>query len=445
MTERIVILGTGSSGMGAAQLAQAQGWNVKVSDAGCIAESKKQWLRTQNIAFEEEGHTWAFIQGAALVVKSPGIVPELPILNQIRQHGIPVISEIEFAARYTRSPIVAVTGTNGKSTTSALIHFILQKAGLDVALVGNIGWSFSEQVCRHDAAYYVVEVSSFQLEDCYSFRPRIAVITNITPNHLDRYGYDMNRYADAKMRITQAQSDVDQFIYCFDDYETRRALERQRVVAQQYPFSHSHVLPHGAWLRGEDIIFSSPKQTFTMPTQHLGLRGRHNVYNSMAAGIAASLLDLSDELIREALRDFKGLEHRLEWVADIKGTEFINDSKATSVNATWFALECVTKPIIWIAGGIDKGNDYSILIDLVRKKVKALVCLGVDNRKLHEAFSSSVDLIVNTSSMREAVHAAFHLSAPGDCVLLSPACASFDLFENFEDRGRQFKEAVRSL
>lgn len=433
------------SGIGAAQLAHQLGYDVFVSDGSLIKPEYKQELLQLGIAYEEGGHRPEQFLPADCIIKSPGIPDEAKPVMLARQQGVPVISEIEFAARHTQSPVVAVTGTNGKSTTASLTWHILKRGGLDAALVGNIGTSFAGQIARNPAAYYVVEVSSFQLDDCYTFRPKVAVITNITPNHLDRYGYSMQRYVDAKFRVVQAQQAEDYFVYCADDTETLSGLQRHHPRSRQLAFSQNAILQQGAWLHDEQIFFSLTNQSFTMPLQQLGLRGRHNVYNSMAAGIVARLFDIKSDVIREALSDFNALEHRLEWVADIKGVEFINDSKATSVNAAWYALESINKPIIWIAGGVDKGNDYSVLVDLVRKKVKALVCLGVDNRKLHEAFSTCVDLIVNTSSMRDAVKAAFHLSAPGDCVLLSPACASFDLFENYEERGRRFKECVREL
>ncbi|MCS6992049.1 MAG: UDP-N-acetylmuramoyl-L-alanine--D-glutamate ligase [Chitinophagales bacterium] len=441
----VVVIGAGESGLGAALLAKKLGHEVLVSDSGSLRPQRRQQLLQAGIPFEEGQHDLSRMLGADLIIKSPGIAPNSPVLAALRQQGIPIISEIEFAAQHTRAPVVAITGTNGKSTTATLTWHLLQRSGMDVALVGNIGKSFAGQLAEREAACYVAEVSSFQLEDCYAFKPWVAVITNITPNHLDRYEYSMQRYADTKFRITQAQDASDYLIYCADDAETRAGLERHQVKAQCLAFSQEKTLSQGAWLHHDQIVFSLNQNSFTMPVPKLGLRGKHNVYNSMAAGIVARLFDIKNDLIREALSDFRSLEHRLEWVADIKGVEFINDSKATSVNATWYALESINKPIIWIAGGVDKGNDYSMLTDLVRRKVKALVCLGVDNRKLHEAFSNSVDLIVNTNNMRDAVKAAFHLAAPGDCVLLSPACASFDLFENYEERGRQFKECVRDL
>ncbi len=450
--KRIIILGAAESGTGAAVLAKQRGYDVFVSDQKAIGKEFRKILIDHSISFEEKEHTESEIISGDEIIKSPGIQEKAAIMQLIRSKHIPVISEIEFAARYTSSIIVAVTGSNGKSTTASLIYHILQKAGLDAALVGNIGKSFAAQVAQYDAPFYVAEISSFQLDDCTEFRPHIAVLTNLSLNHLDRYEYDFSKYVDAKFRITQSQTAGDFFIYNSDDDETLSAMNRHSILSKKISFSAENATTakdktsgHGAILTGEQIIFQSPKQTFTMSLSELGLRGKHNVYNSMAAGIVANTLDIKKEFIREALTDFKALEHRLEWVSGIKGIDFINDSKATTVNAVWYALESISKPIVWIAGGIDKGNDYEVLQELVRKKVKALVCLGKDNRKLHEAFSRSIDLIINTENMNDCVKAAYHLAAPGDCVLLSPACASFDLFENFEERGKQFKEAVRSL
>jgi UDP-N-acetylmuramoylalanine--D-glutamate ligase len=443
--KRIVILGAAESGIGAAMLAQQRGYDVFVSDKGTIKEEFRSILTHKRIPFEQGRHSLDEILKADEIIKSPGIPEKAEVIGAIRQRTIPVISEIEFASRFTASPIVAITGTNGKSTTTSLTHHIFTKAGMDAALVGNIGKSFARQVAEHDAGCYIAEISSFQLDDCYEFRPHVAVITNLSDNHLDRYGYSFAAYADAKFRIARKQTADDFFVFCADDEATREGMSRHTIAAQHISFSQTLSAGQGAFLDGDQIVFTSPKQTFTMSVSQLGLRGKHNVYNSMAAGIVANIFDIRKEVIREALTDFQALEHRLEWVADIKGVEFINDSKATSVNAVWYALESMNKPVIWIAGGVDKGNDYSVVQDLVRKKVKALICLGTENRKLHEAFSTSIDLIANTDNMTDAVKTAFHFASAGDCVLLSPACASFDLFESFEDRGRKFKEAVRSL
>lgn len=443
--KRIVILGAAESGVGAAVLAKLRGMEVFVSDNAKIHDEFKSVLQRYEIPFEEKLHTAEKILAADEIIKSPGIPEKAAIIQQLKAAGISIISEIEFAARFTKSTIIAITGTNGKSTTTSLIHHMLQKAGLDASLVGNIGKSFAKQVAEKDTDYYVAEISSFQLDDCYEFKPHIAVLTNISDNHLDRYHYQLGDYADAKFRITQKQSAGDYFIYCADDAETIKALGRHDFPSEKISFSMQQQLTNGAWTDNNEIFFNLKNNSFSMSLFNLGLRGKHNVYNSMAAGIVGSILDIRKDLIRESLSDFKALEHRLEWVADVHGIEFINDSKATTVNAVWYAMESVNKPIVWIAGGIDKGNDYSLLLDLVRTKVKAIVCMGLDNRKIHEAFSRSVDLIVNTESMADAVKSAYRLSTNGDCVLLSPACASFDLFQNFEDRGRQFREMVRSL
>ncbi|MBX7108232.1 MAG: UDP-N-acetylmuramoyl-L-alanine--D-glutamate ligase [Chitinophagales bacterium] len=443
--KQIVILGAAESGVGAAILAKLRGMDVFVSDSGIISEAFKAMLQRYEIAFEEKLHSTKKILAADEVIKSPGIPEKAEIIRQLRGQNISIISEIEFAARFTKSTIIAITGTNGKSTTTSLIHHMLKKSGFDASLVGNIGKSFAKQVAEKDTAFYVAEISSFQLDDCYEFKPHIAVLTNISDNHLDRYHYKLDEYAAAKFRITQKQTAADYFIYCADDAETLKALGRNAVHAEKIGFSMQRQLADGAWSDNNEIIFNLKNNPFSMSLFNLGLRGKHNVYNSMAAGIVGSILDIRKDLIRESLSDFKALEHRLEWVADVHGIEFINDSKATTVNAVWYALESISKPVVWIAGGVDKGNDYSLLLDLVRTKVKAIVCMGLDNRKIHEAFSRSVDLIVNTESMTDAVKSAYRLSTNGDCVLLSPACASFDLFQNFEDRGRQFREAVRSL
>lgn len=443
--QRIVILGAAESGVGAAVLAKLRGYDVFVSDQGVIKDSFKSVLQQYEIPFEEKMHTVSSVMSAGEIIKSPGIAEKVPLIQQIRSAGISIISEIEFASRFTKSVIIAITGTNGKSTTTSLIYHLLKKAGLDASLVGNIGNSFAKQVAEHDSAYYVAEISSFQLDDCYTFKPHIAVLTNLSDNHLDRYHYQFQEYADAKFRIAQQQAASDYFIYCADDTETMKAMQRHTITSQKIAFSQQQVLERGAWIQNDQIIFKQNNTSFSMSLFNLGLRGKHNVYNSMAAGIVGSTLDIRKDLIRESLSDFKALEHRLEWVADVHGIEFINDSKATTVNAAWYAMESINKPVVWIAGGVDKGNDYSLLLDLVRTKVKAIVCLGIDNRKIHEAFSRSTDLIINTESMEDAVKTAYRLSTNGDCVLLSPACASFDLFENFEDRGRQFKEMVRML
>jgi UDP-N-acetylmuramoylalanine--D-glutamate ligase len=440
--KNILVLGAAESGVGAALLAKSQGVPVFVSENGTIDGAYKSILEKHHIPYEENGHTT--ISGFDVVVKSPGIPDTAAIIQQFLQKNTPVISEIEMAWYFTESTIIAVTGTNGKSTTVSLIYHILSKAGLDVSLVGNIGRSFARQIAEKPTRYYVVEVSSFQLDNCYNFKPNIAILTNISNNHLDRYAYQLSNYAASKFRITQAQDAQDYFIYNADDLYTNQFRPKQ-IAAQLLPISINKQLEQGAYLEDNQIHFKHKNTLFTMNLFDLALQGKHNTYNSMAAGVAAQILEIRKETIRESLQDFKSLEHRLEFVATVNGVDYINDSKATNVNSVWYALESMNKPVIWIAGGIDKGNDYSLIQDIVKNKVKAIVCLGKDNRKIHEAFSRTVDLIVNTESMKDAVHTARHFAASGDVVLLSPGCASFDLFEDFEDRGRQFKQEVKSL
>ncbi len=446
--KRMVILGAAESGVGAALLAVKKGFDVFVSDFGKIKEDYKKVLTDNNIVFEEGKHTKKLILNANEIIKSPGISEKTEIMKAVREKGIPVISEIEFAARYTNSTIIAVTGTNGKSTTTSLTYHILDKAGYEVSLVGNIGKSFAKQVSENDTAYYVMEISSFQLDDCYEFHPHIAVITNISENHLDRYHYSMEEYTSAKLRIIQKMTKDDYLIYGCDSSYLNDAIHKNTIAAQLIPFSISRKSEEGAWIENDKIFFQfnhlNPN-TFNMNLYNLGLQGKHNQFNSMAAGLAASAAGVKSDSIRESLSDFNSLEHRLEFVADVHGVQFVNDSKATTVDAVWYALESFEKPVIWIAGGIDKGNDYSKLTDIVTQKVRAIVCLGKDNRKIHEAFSKVVDLIVNTESAEDAVRSAYHFSNPGDVVLLSPACASFDLFANYEERGQKFKEAVKML
>ena len=442
--KKIIILGAAESGVGAAMLATKQGFEVFVSEKGKIKETFKKELTDLNIPFEENFHSEEKILNADEIIKSPGIGEKTDIMKKIRAKNIPVISEIEFASRYTTGKIIAITGTNGKSTTTSLIYDMMKREGLDVSLVGNIGFSFAKQICLRDTKYYVAEISSFQLDDCYDFHPHVALILNISENHLDRYDYDFKKYAASKFRLIKNLTANDFFIYGADSKELMENFP-QNIQAQLLPFSMTLKHEPGAWLEADSLFIKTKNQFFTMSIYELGLQGKHNLFNSLAAGIAGNVLDLKKENIRESLSDFKSLEHRLEFVANIHGIEFINDSKSTTVNSAWYALESMNKPVVWIAGGVDKGNDYSILTDLIRSKVKAIVCMGADNRKIHEAFSSSVDLIVNTANAEEAVKAAYHFATKGDAVLLSPACASFDLFENFEDRGRQFKKYVRSL
>lgn len=448
MKQRLVILGAGESGTGSAILGISKGFDVFVSDKGKIADNYKEELNKWSVPFEESKHSTELILNADLVVKSPGIPDKADLIVALRDKNIPVISEIEFASRYTNAYMVAITGTNGKTTTTSLIYHIFKKAGLNVGLGGNIGKSFARQVALENFDVYVLEISSFQLDGCYDFRANIAVLTNITPDHLDRYDYKLENYIKSKFRITQNQKEEDYFIYHFDDEITTNNLNLIQGKAQILPVSLDHVLESGAFLNDKNIEVHIPqlsKQPFIMPIQEITLRGRHNAVNSMAAALSAYAFNIRKDVIRESLSDFENIEHRLEHVAKIGGIEFINDSKATNVNSTWYALENMEPGTIWIAGGVDKGNDYSILKPLVKEKVKLIICLGVDNRKIHEAFGKDVDLIINTTSMHDAVNISFKMGEKGDTVLLSPACASFDLFENYEDRGRQFKKFVRNL
>ncbi|MDQ0640861.1 UDP-N-acetylmuramoylalanine--D-glutamate ligase [Pedobacter sp. W3I1] len=443
---RVVILGAGESGVGAAKLAQAKGFDVFVSDYGIITDKYKAALEKLSVPFESEKHTEELILNANEVIKSPGIPPTAPIIKKLIAKGIPVISEIEFAKRYTNAKTICITGSNGKSTTSLLTYHILKNAGLNVGLAGNIGQSFAAQVATEDYEYYVLEISSFMLDDMFKFRADIAVLLNITPDHLDRYNYKLENYAASKMRIVQNQTAKDVFIYCADDAESLKAIALTKPVAKAFPFSITKKVELGAYLEETTIhILTEPNNQLTMSISDLALQGKHNIYNSMASGIVTKVLELRNETIRESMGNFKNIEHRLEHVAKISGIDFINDSKATNVNSTWYALESMTSDVVLIMGGVDKGNDYDMLKDLVKSKVKAIVCLGKDNKRIHDAFEDDVEVIVNTFSADEAAQIAFHLAKRGDVVLLSPACASFDLFKNYEDRGNQFKAAVREL
>ncbi len=442
----MVILGAGESGVGAAILAKQQGCDVFVSDGGSVNENYKQELQQRNILFEENGHSEEKILNADEVMKSPGIPEKNDLVKKIRKKGIPVISEIELAYRYKgKSRIIAITGTNGKTTTTALTYHICKHGGADCAMVGNIGYSFARQVAVDPKELYIIEISSFQLDDIKDFRPDVAVLTNITEDHLDRYGYNMQNYIDSKFRIAMNQTAGDVFIYCLDDEITRDNIDRYPIKSRLYPITMSKQLPQGAYISNAALHLKWKGEEMQMSINDFALKGKHNQYNSMAAGAASVAVDIKKEHVRESLQTFQSLEHRMEPVATIKGIEFINDSKATNVNSTWFALESMTKPTILVLGGIDKGNNYAILMDLVKEKVKAIVCMGTDNRKIHEAFGSVVPLMVNTASAEEAVQAAFHFATKGDVVLLSPACASFDLFKNYEDRGNKFKAAVKNL
>ncbi|MFW6289663.1 MAG: UDP-N-acetylmuramoyl-L-alanine--D-glutamate ligase [Mariniphaga sp.] len=445
MKEKIVILGGGESGVGSAILAQKQGYDVFVSDSGPVKQRYKKVLAGYNIDFEEGKHTDEKVLQAALVIKSPGIPVTAPVIVKLKEKGIPVISEIEFAGRYTRAKTVCITGSNGKTTTTLLTYHILKSAGLNVGLAGNVGNSFAWQVAEKNYDIYVLELSSFQLDDMYDFKADVAILLNITPDHLDRYGYNMQNYINSKFRIIQNQTEDDVFIYCEDDKNIQKELIKRNIVSACYPFSLFEPEEQGAGIVNEELIINYNKNQFSMSILDISLQGKHNFYNSMAAGIASMVFEIKNERLRESLSDFKGVEHRLEKFLKVHGIEFINDSKATNVNSTWYALESMPKSIVWIAGGIDKGNDYSMLMPLVKEKVKAIVCLGKDNSKLHAAFDGVLKSIVDASNMEEAVKAAYYLSRNGDTVLLSPACASFDLFENYEDRGRQFKEQVRNL
>jgi UDP-N-acetylmuramoylalanine--D-glutamate ligase len=441
----IAILGAGESGVGAAYLAQKQGYGVFVSDFGAIADNYKKQLQDWNIDFEENQHTEEKILRAVEVIKSPGIPDKAPIIKRIKEKGIPVISEIEFAGRYTKAKIIGITGSNGKTTTTSLTYHILKNAGLNVGLAGNIGKSFAYQVATENFDTYVLELSSFMLDDMFKFKTDIAVLLNITPDHLDRYDYKLENYAASKFRITQNQTAGDFFIYCADDPETLKEMKGRTIAAQQLPFSIEKKIDTGAYLDKDNIVINIPNEHFEMSITELALQGKHNIYNSMASGIVAKLLEITNPAIRDSMSNFKNIEHRLESVGKVQGISFINDSKATNVNSTWYALESMTTDVVLILGGVDKGNDYSMLRDLVRQKVKAIVCLGKDNKRIHDAFEDDVEVIVNTYSAQEAVQVSYHLAKKGDTVLLSPACASFDLFKNYEDRGRQFKQAVKEL
>jgi len=441
----IVVLGAGESGVGAAYLAQQQGYDVFVSDFGAIADKYKKQLEDWNIGFEEKQHTEDLILNAVEVIKSPGIPDKAPIIKKLKEKGIPVISEIEFAGRYCSAKIIGITGSNGKTTTSSLTYHILKNGGLNVGLAGNIGKSFAYQVATENFALYVLELSSFMLDDMFKFKVDIAVLLNITPDHLDRYDYKLENYAASKFRVTQNQTAADYFIYCADDPETIKGMAGRKFDARLLPFSIETKIEPGAYLDNDNIVINTNQEHFTMSIQELALQGKHNIYNSMASGIVAKVLELREGPIRDSMGSFKAIEHRLEFVANISGIRFINDSKATNVNSTWYALESMSSDVVLILGGVDKGNDYRMLKDLVKSKVRSIVCLGKDNKSIHDAFEDDVHVIVNTSSAQEAAQVAFHLAEKGDTVLLSPACASFDLFKNYEDRGNQFKAAVREL
>lgn len=443
---RIVILGAGESGVGAALLAKKEGWEVFVSDAGAIKPAYKNELALAAVDFEEGKHSKEKVLNASLIIKSPGIPEKNEMVKEIRKAGIELISEIEFAYRYKgESKVVGITGSNGKTTTTTMIWHICKTGGADCALVGNIGFSFARQVAEDPKKIYVVEISSFQLDDIKTFRPDVAVLTNITEDHLDRYGYKFENYINSKFRIIENQTENDFFIYNDDDEITKKYLNKFLNNTNPLPISMNHELPEGAYIVNEEMHLKWKNEEMEMNVEDFAVKGKHNQYNTMAAGISSAVMGIRKEKIRDAIQTFEALEHRMYSVATVRGVEFINDSKATNVNSTWYALESMTKPVILILGGVDKGNDYSFIKELVKEKVKAIVCLGVDNTKIHEALGKEVQLMVNTSSAKDAVQAAFHFADKGDVVLLSPACASFDLFKNFEDRGNQFIEAVKDL
>ncbi|WP_370591071.1 UDP-N-acetylmuramoyl-L-alanine--D-glutamate ligase [Salegentibacter sp. BLCTC] len=443
--KRLVILGGGESGAGTAILGVKEGFEVFVSDKGKIKEKYKSVFNELKIDWEEEKHTEAKILNAEVVMKSPGIPETVPMVTQLREKGIPVISEIEFAAAFTSAKIIGITGSNGKTTTTKFVHHILKNAGIKVGMAGNVGDSFAKQVAETNPEWFVLELSSFQLDGIKDFRPDISVLTNITPDHLDRYEYKLENYVFSKFRISENQTDEDFFIYDLDDEIITGWLEKNPVKAQKLPFSLQQKVENGSYIENQNIIVNIKNNQFNMPTTKLGLQGKHNTKNAMAAATVSQLLRIRKETIRESMESFQGVEHRLEKVLKINNVQYINDSKATNVNATFYALESMESETIWIVGGVDKGNVYDDLLPLVNEKVKAIICLGVDNQKLMQNFGNCVDTIVETQSMKEAVRMAYSLAEKGNSVLLSPACASFDLFENYEDRGRQFKEAVRDL
>jgi len=442
----MVILGAAESGVGAALLAKQHGYDVFVSDAGEIQKIFKAELEQNLVAFEEGRHTESLILNADEVMKSPGIPDKSAMVKKIRSAGIPVISEIELAYRHKAdSKIIAITGSNGKTTTTSIIYHMCRLAGLDCALVGNIGFSFARQIAVAPKEWYVAEISSFQLDDIKTFRPDVAVLINITEDHLDRYDYKLQNYVDSKFRIAENQTEEDVFIFCLDDETTMENIKKYSIKSRLAPITMSKELTQGAYLANAKMHLKWKTEEMQMSVDDFTLKGKHNQYNSMAASMAATAIDIRKEKIREALQTFESLEHRMETVATVRGVTFINDSKATNINSTWYALESMNNPVILILGGVDKGNDYALLSELVKEKVKAIVCLGTDNRKIHEAFGDIVSLMVNTDNAGDAVKAAFHFANKGDVVLLSPACASFDLFKNYEDRGNQFKQAVKDL
>jgi UDP-N-acetylmuramoylalanine--D-glutamate ligase len=442
---RLVILGGGESGIGTAILGKQKGYEVFVSDFGKIKDKYKQVLIDNEIAFEEEKHTESLILNADMVMKSPGIPDKVPILKKLIEKGIKIVSEIEFAITYTTAKTIGITGSNGKTTTTMRTYHLLQKAGLNVGLGGNIGKSFAWQVATENFDFYVLEISSFQLDGCFDYRPDIAIITNLSPDHLDRYDYKYENYIAAKFRITQSQTEEDYLIYDYDDPEIAKWLQNNETKARLVPFSLTQTIEYGAFIKNNTMEININAEEFEIETTEISLEGRHNHKNAMASCSVATLLGIRKKTIREGVMDFQGVEHRLEKVLKIDGVQYINDSKATNVNSAFFALESMASPTIWIMGGVDKGNDYDELRPLVFEKVKAIICLGVDNKKIINSFNNIVDVMIEVDNMEDAVKVSQRLAEKGDTVLLSPCCASFDLFDDYEDRGKQFKQYVRGL
>jgi UDP-N-acetylmuramoylalanine--D-glutamate ligase len=442
---KLTILGGGESGVGTALLAKQKGYAAFLSDAGALKPEYKKELEDAQVPFEEGVHTFERLLEASEIVKSPGIPDTAKIIVAAREKGISVISEIEFAARFTNAKMVAITGSNGKTTTTMLTHHILKNAGINAALSGNVGISMARTVANSDADVYVLELSSFQLDGMFDFKADIAVLLNVTPDHLDRYDYKIENYTESKFRIIQNQGPDDTFVYCADDPIIQKAMSRRNIVSKTMPFSIDHTVDQGAMLREDEMLIKYRQDQMAMSLHKLALQGKHNLYNSMASGIVAKVLDIRDENIRESMSNYKNVPHRLEDCGQIQGINFINDSKATNVNAVWYALESMPKNVVWIVGGVDKGNDYEMLKDLVKEKVVGIVCLGVDNTRIKEVFGDLLLPMVESQNMDEAVNCAYHMAEKGFKVLLSPACASFDLFENYEDRGNQFKQSVREL
>jgi len=446
LAKRIVILGGGESGVGAALLARKMGYEVFVSDSQLVARSFREEMQLHGIAFEENGHTEELILNASEIIKSPGIPEKAAIISKIRQQNIPIIGEMEFGYRYMgKSKLVAITGSNGKSTVTSLLFHICITAGLDCAMVGNIGFSFARQIAVAPSPLYIAEISSFQLDDTIEFRPHIAILLNITEDHLDRYDYKMDNYIASKFSITKNQQPEDFFIYCADDPVTKQNINNFSIFSNPTSFSMKQSESHGAYIKDKEMLLKLREEEVRMNINDFALKGKHNQYNTMAASIASSILDIRSTKIRDAITSFEGLEHRNEKVATIRGVEYINDSKATNINSTWFALENMDKPVVLILGGVDKGNDYSLIEELVEEKVRAIICLGMDNNKIHEALKQTGKELIDVTTMTDAVKVAYKIAEKGDVVLLSPACASFDLFKNYEDRGKQFKNAVIEL